>query len=243
MAYNILLVDDDEDFRAEFIDCFNGFHFIEAANGEEALRVLNRPHEIDLIILDVVLPDRRGTQLIQSIRALVPKMPIIILTGYSTKDTAVEALKSHADDYLEKPFQLQKTKEIIDRILHQTGPFPDIDLESVRGKIDKIKHFIERNYDKIVSLKDVADLVSLSPKYLSRVFHKINGQGFKKFQLEIKIQKAISLLKSGQTVNHVSEALGYQNTESFIRVFKQYTGKTPKRYRPPAEEPLAHSHS
>jgi CheY-like chemotaxis protein len=53
MTNRILLVDDDAIFRSEFKECFEEFGTVEASNGEEALRILKKPHELELVILDV----------------------------------------------------------------------------------------------------------------------------------------------------------------------------------------------
>ena len=112
MPYNILLVDDDEDFRYEFRELFDDYNIVEAKNGLDALDLLKKPNEIDLVVLDVVMPGLRGTQVLKEIKSISPELGIIILTGHSSKDTAIAALKGKADDYIEKPLNIQKAKEI-----------------------------------------------------------------------------------------------------------------------------------
>ena len=60
MTDRVLIVDDDSIFRSEFKDCFQEYGIAEASSGEEALKILKRPHEIDLVILDVILPKENG---------------------------------------------------------------------------------------------------------------------------------------------------------------------------------------
>ena len=55
------------------------------------------------MILDVNMPGSKGTEVLKDIKALYPDLGIIILTGHSSEDVAIEALKGHADEYLEKP--------------------------------------------------------------------------------------------------------------------------------------------
>ena len=232
MSFNILLVDDDKEFREEFCDLFQDYEIIEAPNGEEALRLLKKPNEIDLVILDEVMSGLRGTQVLKAIKKIAPDLGIIILTGYSSKDVAVEALKGRADDYIEKPINLSKTREIIERVLSfrktKTGAYPD----SIKGKIERVKYFLERNYHKKVLLTDAAELVFLSPKYLSRIFRQDTGMRFSEYKLRIKTKKAKELLKKTHyNIDQISDKLGYQNTESFIRIFKGLTDTTPTRYR------------
>lgn len=232
MSYNILLVDDDIDFREEFREAFEDYRFVEAQSGAEALEVLARPNEIDLVILDVRLPDARGTRVLTEIKRLAPGLPVVILTGFSTKDVAVEALKGNADDYVEKPVDVEKTAGIIRRLLLDgKEPWPGADA-SAADKIERIKSYVDRNYDKTVGLEDAASLVCLSPKYLSRLFKERTGLGFNEYRLGRKIEHAKGLLEeTGATVSQIAFRLGYQNAESFIRIFKKTTGLTPSAFR------------
>lgn len=232
MPYNILLVDDDKEFREEFRDCFDDYQIVEASNGQEALSLLGKPNEVDLVILDVMMPGLRGTQVLKSIKEMSPGLGIIILTGHSSKDVAVEALKGHADEFIEKPMNVEKTKEIIDKLLADKDDSDDINSSGIQAKIERVKHFALRNYHKKVCLHDAAQAVALSPKYLSRIFKQNTGLGFNEFNLQIKIGKAKELLKeTDSNIDQISDKLGYQNSESFIRIFKKLTKNTPTEYR------------
>ncbi|MFB0526823.1 MAG: response regulator [bacterium] len=232
MPYNILLVDDDKEFREEFRDYLEDYQVIEACNGEEALGLLKKPNVIDLVILDVMMPGLPGTEVLKEMRRIDPDLGIIILTGYSSEGVAIEALKGRADDYIQKPIDIDKAKEIIERLLETKRGEGDINTLGTKGKIEKVKRFVQRNYHKKVSLKDAAQAVYLSPKYLSRIFKQITGKSFNEYKLKIKIEKARELLtKTGYNVNQLAEKLGYENAESFIRLFKKLAGYTPTEYR------------
>jgi len=231
MPYNILLADDDKDFRDEFKDCFEDYEIVEASNGNEALAILKKPNEIDLVILDVIMPGLKGTEILKQIKKSYPDMGIVILTGYSSKDVAVEALKARADDYIEKPININKTKEIIERLLDKKNG-EDINIGGIKGIIERVKKFAERNYHKKVCLKDAASAVFLSPKYLSRVFKQNTSMGFSEYKLGIKIAKAKELLQNTEyNIEQISDKTGYENIESFTRIFKKMTGYTPTEYR------------
>ncbi|MFH0925461.1 MAG: response regulator [bacterium] len=232
MPYNLLIVDDDKDFREEFVDSFEDYRIIEAHNGEEALKILGTPNEIDLVILDIKMPGLNGTEVLKRIKKASPDLGIIILTGYSSKNIAVEALKAHADDFMEKPLDIDKTKESIEKLLENKNEESSVNNSDLKGKIERIKRFAERNYHKKISLKDAASAVCLSPKYLSRIFKQDTGVGFSEYKLKIKIKKAQELLKrTGHNIDQISDEMGYQNIESFIRIFKKLTGNTPTEYR------------
>jgi two-component system response regulator YesN len=227
MSYTILLVDDDREFTEEFKESFDDYDVMTAPNGDEAIGILKNPNSIDLVFLDVMMPGLRGTEVLKKVKQLEPAMPIIIITGYSSKDVAVEALRAHADDYVEKPLNLDRTRMLIKRYLesryHDNGE---------TGIIEKVKFFAERNFQKNVSLQEAADSVCLSPKYLSRLFKKSTGTGFNEYKLHLKIEKAKEFLTgTAFTVNQIADKLGYQNAESFVRVFKKITKNTPIEFR------------
>lgn len=232
MPDKLLLVDDDREFREELAESLSDYEVIQAGDGQEALAILSRPNEIDLVIMDVFMPGLSGTEVLRQMRKSWPGLGIIILTGYSSKDIAVEALKGHADDYLEKPVDIGKAKDIIENMLADKREPEELSAGGIKGKIEKVKHFVERNCFKKISLEDAAKAVCLSPKYLSRVFAEITGTRFTDYRLKVKISQSRELLKkSGYNIDQIADKLGYKNTESFIRQFKKITGYTPTGYR------------
>lgn len=232
MPYTILLVDDDREFRSEFRDCFDDYQVVEAPSGEEALRLLAKPNEIDLVVLDVMMPGLRGTEVLRRIKDMQPGLGIVILTGYSSKDVAVEALKGRADEYIEKPFSVPRAREIIQGLLQVKSGEADNAALDLRGKVEKTKRFIERNCYKRVSLNDAAAAVCLSAKYLSRIFKQVAGKSFSQYRLHNTIEKSKELLlKTGLNVSQIAGRLAYENVESFIRQFKRRTRMTPTEFR------------
>jgi YesN/AraC family two-component response regulator len=232
MAYQILMVDDDADFREELRDCLDSYTIIEAANGLEALAILKKPNAIDLVILDAVMPQVSGMEVLREIKKIKPALAIIILTGQSSKDIAIEALKGRADDYIEKPVNIVKFLETVQSTLAAKALKGFTYAHGIHAKIEQAKQFIERNFDKKVTLENVAGQICLSPKYFSRIFKEIVGQGFNEYRLSVKTQQACEFLKnSDYTVTEIADRLGYQNLESFIRMFEKMTKQSPTQYR------------
>lgn len=232
MAFNVLLVDDDREFREEFCDFLCDYNVIEARSGEEALEILNRPNEVDIVILDVVMPGLSGTEVLKLIKARYPDLPVVILTGQGSKKTVIDALKGRADDYIEKPVDIPRTQEIIERLLSGSLEPAEAPPGGTDAKIKKVMLFLDRNYDKRVSLKDAAALVALSPKYLSRLFKEKVGVGFNDYRLKARVEKAIQLLETTDySIAEISYKLGYENPESFARLFAKVVGCTPTDYR------------
>lgn len=232
MPNRILIVDDDEGIRSELKDFFEDYNVTEAANGEQALRILERANDVDLVILDVMMPGINGIDVLTRIKKSDPNLGIIILTGHSSKDIAIDALRGHADDFIEKPIDIERIKSSTERLLRVRRGESDLSSLDINGKLQRVKDFIEKNCFKKTGLTDAAQAVCLSPKYLSRIFKQRLGLSFSRYRLNIKIEKAKELLtKFGYTVNQVSEKLAYENAESFIRQFKRFVHCTPTEYR------------
>src|SRR5437899_6769760 len=103
----ILIVDDEEVLR-EVLDAVlrrEGFDIVMASSGEQALSVLDGDDNIDLVILDVMLPGISGIDTLRAMRIANPYLPVIVITAYSSIDGAIEAMKQGAFHYIPKPFK------------------------------------------------------------------------------------------------------------------------------------------
>ncbi|MFA6434684.1 MAG: response regulator [Elusimicrobiales bacterium] len=233
MLEKILLVDDDSIFREEFRACFEDrYDITEASSGAEALRILSAPHELDLVVLDVRMPGMNGLETLKKIKAAGTDIGIVILTGHSSKETAIEALRAHADNYIEKPFDIEKARQILDQVLDaRKKGLKDLNPDA-EDRTERVKRYLQRNCFKKVSLADAAEVACVSQKHLSKLFKERTGVGFSEYKLKIKVEEAQKLLKTtAYSVDQISATLGYENTESFIRLFMRLTGSTPAQYR------------
>jgi YesN/AraC family two-component response regulator len=232
MIKKILIVDDNEDLRSDLADFLNDYEVVQASSGESAIKIIQKANEIALVILDVVMQGMNGLEALQRIKATDPNLAVVILTGFSSKDVAIKALKAQADDYIEKPIDLEKVRSIVDRLMEKQHGIREVDELDMKGKVEKVKYFIQRNCLKKTGLEEAAEAVSLSSKYLSRIFKQTAGMGFAEYRTQVKVEKAKELLTgSGYNVNQIAERLGYKNPESFIRQFKKSAKATPASFR------------
>ena len=114
----ILIIDDDAQLRNSFEKLLSAEkHLVRTApTGEKGLEAV-REDSPDLAILDVRLPGMDGLQTFKAIRLVEPKLPAIIMTAYGTTNTAIEATKLGAFDYVLKPFDIPEMLTLIDRAL------------------------------------------------------------------------------------------------------------------------------
>ena len=111
----VLIVDDEiEALRAMgiLLERKGGLTTLTAASGEEALEILSS-EKIDLVITDLRMPGIDGLELLRNIKDLYPGLSVIISTGYASLDSAVEALRHGAVDYIQKP---HNPKEMLDKV-------------------------------------------------------------------------------------------------------------------------------
>ncbi len=116
--FSFLIVDDDESFRelcARFLQS-QGHKTAPARDGQEALSLLRREW-FDVALVDLRLPKLDGLQLVKIIKAEKPSPEVVILTGYGSISSAVEAMRLGAYDYVTKPFQLHEMELVISRLL------------------------------------------------------------------------------------------------------------------------------
>ena len=232
MRGKILLVDDSKDLRADFKLWYEEYDITEASCAQEALDILKKPNELDLIILDVQMPGMSGLAALEKIKAIAPEKSVIIMTGFSTKDVAIHALIAKADNYIEKPFDIGTMREAIEKELRAASGADRPDEMDIAGKIEHVRWFLEGNCFKKITLQDAARVVYMSPKYLSRIFREKTGMGFNEYKLKVKMAQAKKMLRStGSSVKQISSKLGYANAESFIKQFEKIVRTTPSCYR------------
>ncbi|HCW1143121.1 TPA: sigma-54-dependent Fis family transcriptional regulator [Pseudomonas aeruginosa] len=118
-----LIVDDEPDIR-ELLEITLGRMKLDtrsARNVKEARELLAR-EPFDLCLTDMRLPDGSGLDLVQYIQQRHPQTPVAMITAYGSLDTAIQALKAGAFDFLTKPVDLGRLRELVARLIHEQGP-------------------------------------------------------------------------------------------------------------------------
>jgi len=147
-AAQILVVDDEAVTRVSLLDALRleGYDVATAASGEEAVSLLDKRGPFDLVILDLKMPGMDGLEVAERIHASSSDTVIVLLTAFGTMETAIEAIRKGAHDYLLKPC-----------------PIPKI-LESVREGLSKHRQE-RRRYRLVEQLKDtVAQLDAIEER-------------------------------------------------------------------------------
>jgi DNA-binding NtrC family response regulator len=116
MSIKVLLVDDEEQFVKTLAQRLEtrGFTVNVVFNGKDAIAYMQE-HEVDVVILDVLMPEMDGIETLGQMKKINPIAEVIMLTGHATVETAIEGMKVGAFDYLMKPTEMQALVEKIEK--------------------------------------------------------------------------------------------------------------------------------
>ncbi len=123
-----------------------------------------------------------------------------------------------------------KLKELFAVLLSESGQ--DFVVLNNADYADKAKHFIEMHYDEAIQIADIASYLNLNPRYLTTLFKKKFKITPKKYLTYFRIEKAkVFLIDTDQPLQVIANAIGFENSFSFSRLFKSVTGISPANYR------------
>src|SRR4051812_34541561 len=115
----ILVVDDQEMMRDSLATTLvrEGHEVVAAGDGAAAVTRLSSGTRFDLLITDLKMPKMTGMELLAEVKKLRPELPVVLMTAFASVNTAVEAMKLGAYDYIQKPFDGDEIKLLVDRTL------------------------------------------------------------------------------------------------------------------------------
>ena len=191
MNATILIIDDEENARQN-IGAFltaRGYEVIGAATLQEAKDRL-RQGDMDIILLDVQLPDGYGPSLLEDIALLPMRPPVILITAYGDVDMAVEAMKSGAHDFLQKPIQLAQLEKSILRALEIVAMRRELvhlrntqhaELDFIVGKNPAMTTLLDQTYRAAAACVSVliTGETGTGKEVLARAIHSMGPRGNK----------------------------------------------------------------
>jgi two-component system, response regulator YesN len=237
-VYKILLVDDEMIVREALKVIIGSFENVsvsgEANSGKDAIELFDLSNP-DMIFVDIKIPGIDILYLIKYMKRINEKSKVILLTDYGSTDNIFNALEIGADGYLSKPYRQRDIYELVNLHL-QDSTYNDYLKEpysnSEKKVIQSVLDFIDRNFEKGVTLEEAAEHVHLNPFYLSKLFKKELNINFVNYVMERKMDKAKVLLESTDlSILNIAMELNYQESNYFSKVFKKVVGITPSDYR------------
>ena len=154
----LLVVDDDESLRwVTKVQMEQSGYTVDAApDGREALELLQQ-NSADLVITDLMMPGMSGLDLLKEIRSEYPDLAVIVVTAFGTVETAVEAMKAGAYDYITKPVNIDELKLIVSRALEHVTLKEEV--RTLRSSLDR-KYGFENILGRSKVLLQVLDMAS-----------------------------------------------------------------------------------
>jgi two-component system nitrogen regulation response regulator NtrX len=155
----ILVVDDEAGIRQSLDGILGdeGFETSSAADGDAALAVLARGDRTDLVLLDIAMPGRDGVEVLAEIRKRWPAIPVVMMSGHGTIETAVRTTRIGAFDFIEKPLSIDKLLLTVEHALERSR----LERENVRLRIASLgASEIIGESKSIVALKEQIELVA-----------------------------------------------------------------------------------
>ncbi len=207
----ILVVDDEAVVRRSVCRIFGGDEFTveTSASGAAALeRLQQRP--FDLVITDLKMPGMDGIEVLKAIRVLQPDTPVVLITGYATVDTAVEAMKAGAVEYIAKPFTpaalLEKAREILGNTPPRTKGG-----EPVRNRLDDLvgaSDPMQRVYQRILRVAPTDSTVLITgesgtgKELVARAIHRNSPRAGRPF-VAVDCTALVETLLESELFGHV----------------------------------------
>ena len=230
----IWIIDDDPQILKYYQELLSSslaeYQIRTIQGGREAVRLLEEA-EPDLVLLDLMMPEIDGFQILDRLRSNVRTalIPVIIITG---KLLSYEDIKR-----LDVPKVALQTKGVlsdaesakaIKRALSDSGALP----QPTGLLVKQACAYIQQNYTRSFSLIEVSETIGVSKSYLSRIFKLDTGISLWDYLNRYRIQKAKELLLlSDESVTEIAADVGYEDTGYFSRVFREIAGCSPRAYR------------
>ncbi len=171
-SHEVLVVDDDTDVRELLVEFFRDLNFTvaSAADGRAAIAALERePGRYWLVMTDIIMPGADGLAVLRAARTANPDVKVVIVTGYASLDTAIEAVRLGAADYLSKPFTLGQIEVMVRRLTerlnleqenrkltdHVRGRRSEDHvlgrLDTIGARLERLESLVEQMSDRVAS--------------------------------------------------------------------------------------------
>jgi YesN/AraC family two-component response regulator len=216
-------VDDDPAVVEALTAALKGTYVVHrAATGEEACAIL-RAHPIAAILLDVMLGEEHGLDLVERFRSLSPAR-IVVLTGHSSEELAIRAVWANVDGYLKKPPSVPDLQAVLARLI----PHPEWPADLAA----RARRHLDQHAIKPFSAAELARQLGVSEAHLRRCFQAAYGKTPRRYAAEVQIMRGAVLLRAtSQPIEKIALDLGYPSSTMFGKAFRRLLGVSPSEYR------------
>lgn len=250
--YTILIVEDDSDINAYLQkELKPNFRILTAENGLVAVDILAKEN-VSLVISDVMMPEMNGYELCKRIKSdiVFSHIPVILLTALSDDKQRMYGIASGADEFIQKPFNIEEVKLRIVRLLEERARLRNAFAQELQSpaasglKTDKAESMdelfmrkfmalIEESYpDSNFSIEKASEMLGLSRVHLYRKVKELTGVTPTDFLRNYRLKQAAALLRQKDcNVNEAAYATGFSSPPYFSKCFKAVYNITPTEYQ------------
>ena len=250
--YTILIVEDDPDINAYLQkELKPNFRILTAENGLVAVDILAKEN-VSLVISDVMMPEMNGYELCKRIKSdiVFSHIPVILLTALSDDKQRMYGIASGADEFIQKPFNIEEVKLRIVRLLEERARLRNAFAQELQSpaasglKTDKAESMdelfmrkfmalIEESYpDSNFSIEKASEMLGLSRVHLYRKVKELTGVTPTDFLRNYRLKQAAALLRQKDwNVNEASDATGFSAPPYCSQCFKAVYNITPTEYQ------------
>ena len=242
---DILLATDCGSTKENIINYLGGecfFHLPQSLDD-----VVDEPFiDASVAILDDGFMGGRGLEVLKRIKGVKPSMPVLYLAREGSEELCLQVFRLGARDYFAMPFDIRAvTKSLVGIMaavsnnkrfrslpMFENEDFSDKPGQADLKKVEKVRCFLEQNYNKDLSLDFLASVASMSKFHFARSFKKLTGLTCCQYLRGTRMREARRLLISSPfSVSEICFAVGYHDLTYFERVFKKAEGGSPSAYR------------
>ena len=243
----ILFVDDNKDLIENMADYFmDNYNIYTADNGQIGVEMASKLQP-DIIISDLVMPIMNGIELCKILKNDIntSHIPIILLTAQGDMNTQFEGVKSGADHFVPKPFNIKILNLTIKNIIESRNKYKNLFLSNKyevaadlttnskdKEFIEKLLKYVNDNIEESnLNIVDIADEFLMSRSTFFRKVKVITGTTGKEFIDSVRLKKATTLLlESDLNISEIAYAIGHSNPQYFSKWFKSHCKMSPSEY-------------
>lgn len=215
-----------------------------AEDGQEGLELIRRIRP-DIVFSDIYMPRMNGLLMAAALKSEFEDMELAILTGYRDFELVQEALHIGVTRFILKPSSMEELEEAVKAMtekLRKKGLYgeaedaaeaePQVNTPAGSFIVKNALAFIRANYNRKITLKEVADSAYVSQWHLSKLLNRHTGQSFSEILNTARIEAAKELLRDPSLrIGEIAEQVGFLDLPHFSRVFKKVTGVSANEYR------------
>ncbi len=252
----LLLVEDNDDIADYVISLLTPFWRVRrVSNGREgiAAAIADGP---SLIISDVLMPGADGYELCRQLKSnpLTSHIPILLLTAKTAPESRIEGLNAGADDYINKPFQVeellarirnrleqqQRSRQHTRQQLLREGHLPVVSQAPDEGFMNRVYAILEERLDdSSFGVEPMANAVGMSRMHLNRKIKAMTGMSPNELIRAVRLNRASELLLTGVSVSETADRVGFDTAAYFSKVFKEQYHLTPSEFVEKSRHELA----